>query len=458
MGLCFVGGYGGCPVLSGKKRERGVGRFWSRRNMVYRKRKTIGIIIICVIILSLTGCAETQKQEEPAKLTICTERLYQEQIESFVKVWEKMNDGVDIEVLAIAPDVSSGEAQITKLRTEIMSGSGPDIFILSCSGQVLEEGPLPLFTDPEKAMRAEVFLPLDDYIANAQYINPDGWNQKVMDAGKTEEGQLILPIAYTYYAYAFRTEDLDDGRKLPETLTELFQCYETAVMQNLLPFDQIWFCHTFGKTADYANGTLAFTEDELLERMEQAVEWAAKIQTEEQQETVPIIAGGEVGKTFWSEVSRNAAEEEAILVIPNDEDGVTACVNLYAAVNRNTSAPEQAFSFLDFIFSDEIMTGAGILDESSGKYFLAGNSLPLLSGISVNTKAMQEIVKNQEAKGWYEKIENKINNVRFYSMADHEMADLHMNCADLYNKQLTGDNMYEAVSRTYEKIEMQMAE
>ena len=44
---------------------------------------------------------------------------------------------------------------------------------------------------------------------------------------------------------------------------------------------------------------------------------------------------------------------------PNDQGGVTACVQTYAAVNRNTEKPEQAFSLLDFLLSNEVLSGQG---------------------------------------------------------------------------------------------------
>ena len=45
-----------------------------------------------------------------------------------------------------------------------------------------------LFPNLEKTMHSDLFLPLDNYMDNTQYMNPDNWNQKIMDAGKTAEG------------------------------------------------------------------------------------------------------------------------------------------------------------------------------------------------------------------------------------------------------------------------------
>ena len=55
-----------------------------------------------------------------------------------------------------------------------------------------------LFQNPEKVMYSGTFLPLDSYIQNAKYFNPEHYNPVIMEAGKTEEGQCLLPVTYDY--------------------------------------------------------------------------------------------------------------------------------------------------------------------------------------------------------------------------------------------------------------------
>lgn len=64
-------------------------------------------------------------------------------------------------------------------------------------------------------------------------------------------------------------------------------------------------------------------------------------------------------------MSRASEEAKTIIAVPNDQNGVTAYMTLYAAINRNTENPDQAFDLLDFMFSDEVMTGAGFATEDS---------------------------------------------------------------------------------------------
>ena len=54
-----------------------------------------------------------------------------------------------------------------------------------------------------------MFLPLDSYIEKAQFMEWDKLTPVVMDAGRTEKGQFLLPMTYTVPAVAFRRSDVE---------------------------------------------------------------------------------------------------------------------------------------------------------------------------------------------------------------------------------------------------------
>ena len=95
-------------------------------------------------------------------------------------------------------------AALTRLRTEIMSGEGPDVFLMrytpysGIDGNDYENTDF-LFRYPEKAMETGLFLPLDEYIENnAELAEWDKLTQPVLDAGRNEEGLQIIPLNYTF--------------------------------------------------------------------------------------------------------------------------------------------------------------------------------------------------------------------------------------------------------------------
>ena len=172
-----------------------------------------------------------------------------------------------------------------------------------------------------------------------------------------------------------------------------------------------------------------------------------------------IVACGEVDGTFFSNVDRFSGEEEAVFAFPNDQGGVTARVNTYAAINRNTKLPEQAFAALDFLLSNEVISGEGFpygYDKRAGStnHFSSGQG-----GISVNQTLVQGFFKSQTAKEAFQKMNSQITAVRYPSILDQEIQQMYWE-ADL---NASGPHPDEAarkdlVSRAYERMEMQLSE
>ena len=97
------------------------------------------------------------------------------------------------------------ESQLTSIRTEILAGKGPDIFICCCPNFNYDNSK-PLFLFPNQVMERRAFLPLDSYLENAEYMEWDKLFQPVMEAGKNEEGQQLLPMSYQITAMLFDSE------------------------------------------------------------------------------------------------------------------------------------------------------------------------------------------------------------------------------------------------------------
>ena len=139
-------------------------------------RKKIGIIM--AVILLFTSCGNIQNQPDKKKvITVCVDYLYEPAVSELVNIWKKLRQDVDVKLVIIPKE--EAEIKISELRTEIMSGGGPDVFILEGMPLLTEDIKNVLFLNPQKMMDSEVFLPLDHLIEQAQYMNPDIWNQKI---------------------------------------------------------------------------------------------------------------------------------------------------------------------------------------------------------------------------------------------------------------------------------------
>ena len=176
-----------------------------------------------------------------------------------------------------------------------------------------------------------------------------------------------------------------------------------------------------------------------------------------------MIAAGDVGKEFCTAVDAAATEEETAVALSNDEGGITAYVTVYAAVNRNTEKPDQAFSLLDFLFSDEVMTGVGFPTEDPVIWIGRGCKIEdnHNDGIPVNLEAAQRMSGNHVTKDMLDQMDHRINEVRYYSSLEREFYWMIYKCLawDKNNEPpLEADERREVISQTYEEMKMQLAE
>lgn len=426
------------------------------------KNQTIRMFLtVCALVIVTVGCGKEQEVEKAEKLTVCTGSMQEERVYKLVEEWQKMNKGVETEVIVIPSDDTLAETRITELRTEIMSGGGPDVFIMPCDENTEKEDVPELFSNPEKAMYSDLFLPLDDYILNAEYMDSDGWNQTIMDSGKTDEGQILLPLTYRYYAYVFRNVDFENSQELPESWEKLIG-YQNPNLGEFMALETLFSMpYTLGKLADYQEEKLLLSEEELQKRVEEIFTWYENSRAD--QTGIQPIATGKVGEEFCEMLDAAAIEDGTAIVLPNDEGGVTAYVTVYAAINRNTEKPDQAFSLLDFLFSDEIMTGDGFSGEDplTGIGFRCNVQDNYNDGISVNLEAAQKISRNPVSRDLLEQMNRRINEVRYYSNLENELYWMVYRCMAWdkdHEPPLSAEERREVIHQTYEEMEMQLAE
>ena len=246
----------------------------------------IGIVIAAVLLL--VSCGSVQKQpEKKESLTICVDYLYEPAVSELVNTWKKQNQDIDTKLVVIPKDADAAEIKISELRTEIMSGGGPDIFILEGMPPLTENIKNVLFLNPEKMMYEEVFLPLNQWMEQAQYMIPSDWNQKILESGRIEEEQLILPICYEYYAYVFRTADLEDSQNIPSSWEELVNCEEKSIIKETASKMLMSYYSIFGELADYQNETLFLPREEFSAKMQEVVLLREKYWNMEGEENIP---------------------------------------------------------------------------------------------------------------------------------------------------------------------------
>lgn len=122
-------------------------------------------------------------------------------------------------------------------------------------------------------------------------------------------------------------------------------------------------------------------------------------------------------------VSLNTIEEIAgkkaahtLFALPNGEGGVTANITLYAGINKNTKQPKKAVSFLQVLYSEEILSGKGI--DLDGR--MEGSGVKFSQGVSIYKNDLEKRIRSlsKEDQEQMKMIQERITAVRFYSELD----------------------------------------
>lgn len=431
-------------------------------------KKTLCIalsILLVLTLFSLSGCSGEKKP-----LRVCVDiagNLFapdadassQGYATSFVELAKSICGIEDIELEYVPASGSDREAMMTRIRTEMMAGGGPDVFIMRCNyqlGRMNQVENRSLFLFPEKAMELGTFLPLDKYLKDARFMEWDKLTPTVMAAGRTEKGQMILPLSYEIPAAFFRKADvpnMPDGDTTWQDLT----ADDSGVLKVAasLPFANNYnlLATSLGKLADYQKQELLFTEEELLQRVQEIRSLSAWHDALKVPGDVPEHFKTKLGVGFEMMNLGNSQSVESGVDLPGlhaisgmstvdkytfvttdpltmvpvycDDGGVSAVVHAYGAINANTKRPEDAFAVLDLLLSHEAQSNYSIYHALTWDEV----QIPTYEGLMTEDDPIRMeygetyymVAENYEALS---KVRDQISQVHFCSTLDMELEEL----------------------------------
>lgn len=393
--------------------------------MTRLQRQSLALLLSLLIFMVTPGCAGTGGKTDKAKLDIQADAArLEEQTEMTVvsvlidlptdtgltppgDVMEKtlrdmpgyMKDFM-LKIEYIPPHFTGQEreAAISRVRTEIMAGEGPDLFICAQKLFNVTAGPedQAVFNFPVQAMKNHLFLPLDEYIEKAEYLDMDALQPVVMAAGRNEEGQQILPLAYTFRATLFDREEYTPTAELPMTWEEMAEDPDPAIRVSC----GYYLPNVIGELADYSKDEPAFSEEELCAL---AIKWQdtwLTVPENLREEDRPLFLP--IDMQCFSDAEVDLAGEREYTIIPsyNLSGGVTADITTFGAINRNARCPEEAFRILDYLMDPEIQQTSPLFQgrmEGLPVYTGTGNSdTPANSYWQMNETNYQAITQAQE--------------------------------------------------------------
>lgn len=422
-------------------------------------KKIVMVVSLGISIFICAGCEgkkTTEVKENKDTLKICVESYFEQDMKLLIDAWEYFNKGLKAELVVIPGNRDEAEIKVSEIRTEILAGGGPDVFLIYNKDLLMwaAKSTPSLFPNPEKAMHTGVFLPLDSYMENARYYNPEHYNQIIMEAGKTEEGQCLLPLTYDYYV-SYLEEQQENPIQMPLPSWESLVSGEAGIPSTMLQFVNYSFFDLLGEYADYENKKMLISEEELYEYVREAIDYGKLAENGPEAEGM-VWAEATCASDVLEQPSDFMQNSNSFLALPNRNGGINANISSFVGINKNTTKPSQAFSFLDLLLSDEIMTYSGFWVEEEKEF--KGSGLHLDSfGISVNQEQFETKCKKlpDDTVKAFKELNSQISSVRFYSDLDWELQSMRDKCREADGDE---EKQREIVGETYERMEMKLAE
>ena len=326
-------------------------------------KKILSVILILALALMSFGGLGGCQQKPTGPLTILFDfntpvSNAEYCVEDFIRVIKEKGGPADIETIIVPPveDAADRQSMLTRIRTEVMAGEGPDVYIVSCAKGGGNE--IPLFPMPEKSKDLGLFYPLDKFIEKAQFMEWDKLTPQIMAAGRSEKyGQVLLPITYTAPVAYVEAGSVEYTPSKEETWSDLLQDASLPEYTPFAPLREFIEYLPLGTLADYSeNHHLLFTEEELVQKI---LEYRELVQKNPQYQDFFNESGfrGRMSVRFdW--VFDNPSgiwPDYDVIPIYSDKGGLCAEISSFGAINANTKRPDDAFFVLDLLLSKDAL-------------------------------------------------------------------------------------------------------
>lgn len=226
----------------------------------------------------------------------------------------------------------------------------------------------------------------------------------------------------------------------------------------MLPEDSV--LPVLGEFADYETGELLFSEEELLNVTEELLALDEEINAEGFMEFPEYLQGRFDGQNLatinaGSGEASSITKETPVTIIPiySENGDVTATVQAYTGINRNTKHPEEAFFVVDYLMSAQAQQELRI-------FYMSG-------GFPVNEAVLSAEYPQRDGTDYYFTDENfealcnlrdQISKVYFDSSLLRAIKGPYYTCLGIQSGEITGQTVEEIVAETYDALKQMLSE
>lgn len=340
------------------------------RNRIFR------CLLAAALLLGLAcGCSVQTAEEEPQQdvMVICAElRDYRNVMKGVNYYSVRYYPNAQFEMLWLPDpqvDLEGREQLIRQLRTQIMAGKGPDVFLLRGTDSLLNptDSSEYLFEDLHKAQTAGLFCDLTTLLSDQDFA---GLIPALAEYKTNGEPLYLLPLGYLPLTVSYPSGTPDAFAQAAQSTAPLLDYLPSLLSQ--AGDDHSGDLSGLARALPLAGGT-----GDLSETIDRE-DFPALLRLQKQlmqtdtfgQPTISSLKEGFTGGEFlcWTgfplydpfleQASLLAAQnsEPYFAAVPNLEGGVTAMATSYVGVRANSTHLDQARELIQLLLSEHIQT------------------------------------------------------------------------------------------------------
>ena len=395
-------------------------------------KKLVSLLLCLFLLFGCCSACEKEPEQEPEEavetgpvtLTVVTEEIegvaglnrdFTDALFGAVGNFRMTHRDIKVDLEILPTDKEERQIRLQKLRTDLMAGKGPDVFLLP-SGMVRGGGGLrdPLFANVEMAMRNLYFTDLSEYYDADEDLKREELQQDIMDAGVLDGARYVLPLGFNMPVVCYVPDRLEGAGLTEEELRAPLGEFLGAALESGNVYNE-WFASVLPDTTlclfqplfDFETGRLLLDREAVyavsrqkwqLQKEGAEYDWPARhtLNLESYMESKRwkfLLQANSVA--FVLEELSDAAdmlgmgknEDVDVKVTPMRTMGgeVAAEVTYYGAVSANSNYPAEAYEFLRTFLSAGVQHQKG-LGGAPTRLKNSDTAWPVRVAGSVNTK------------------------------------------------------------------------
>lgn len=324
--------------------------------------KKISLFLAMMLTVTLFGgCSGsgTSSDSKERTLRVCvsdgTSQLYST-VESVAEAYRKEHPEIKIQLETVSTQPED-EAEVKQMKTDVMSGKGPDIFLLSAIGMEAEERNY-LFPNVKKAIESGVFSKLDDYMEKDDFWKTADIQDEILKAGSYNGRQYVLPITINFPMLVQEKEgelDISGAKTFMDCLEKAAESKNKSVLDDLNGF------YMRAETRLLLENAVDYEEQKVLFEKEVYMSLAAGMKDYQPEEDGGILRSGTATMVNGSFGEENLTYQ----ILPTAMDSVS---HMWKAMERSAqmqTKKRRRMSFCGFYWKQSVrevikMTTVGI--------------------------------------------------------------------------------------------------